>query len=53
MEKECVFSGTPLRHDVEGDTCEFCLNDEGREMLAPEVDEGDLENAGTGGEEEI
>jgi hypothetical protein len=51
MEKECLFCGAPLRPGIEADTCDLCQNDEGREMLAPKIDEGDLENYSFSAEE--
>ncbi|MDD5289689.1 MAG: hypothetical protein PHT40_00635 [Patescibacteria group bacterium] len=43
--KECSFCGMPLKSDAEADLCDFCLNDDGKEMLAaPAAEELDLEN---------
>jgi hypothetical protein len=42
--KECSFCGMPLKSDADAELCDFCLNDDGKEMLAPSVEELDLEN---------
>ena len=47
--KECSFCGMPLRSDADADLCDFCLNDDGKEMLAPAPNELDPEEQVGGG----
>ncbi len=40
--KECKYCGMPLNDNAQENVCDFCANDDGKEMLAVNVEEEDL-----------